>query len=78
LKSATAKRANLILNRTGQAFWQDESFDRLVRDREEFGRIKQYIENNPVAAGLVSIAEDCGFSSAGRPGRPPQAEFLPH
>lgn len=31
LKSRTARRANRILNRTGQPFWQDESFDHWVR-----------------------------------------------
>ena len=78
LKAATAKRANLLLERTGQPFWQDESFDRLVRDGEEFRRMQRYIENNPVVAGLVTRAEEYLWSSAGRPGRPPQAEGLPH
>ena len=27
LKGSTARRANLLLGRTGQRFWQDESFD---------------------------------------------------
>jgi REP element-mobilizing transposase RayT len=27
LKGSTARRANLVLGRTGQPFWQDESFD---------------------------------------------------
>jgi REP element-mobilizing transposase RayT len=78
LKAATAKRANLLLARTGQPFWQDESYDRLVRDGEEFRRIQRYIEYNPVAAGLVARAEAYVWSSAGRPERPPQAESLPH
>ena len=78
LKAATAKRANLLLERTGQPFWQDESYDHLVRDGEEFHRIERYIENNPVVAGLVTRAEEYLWSSAGRPGRPPQAEGLPH
>jgi len=29
LKAATAKRANLLLQRSGQPFWQDESYDHL-------------------------------------------------
>jgi REP element-mobilizing transposase RayT len=33
LKAVTAKRANLLLQRTGKPFWQDESYDRLVRGR---------------------------------------------
>ena len=78
LKGATAKRANLLLQRTGQAFWQDESYDHLVRSGEEFRRIRRYIENNPVSACLVARPEDYVWSSAGRPERPPQAGGLPH
>jgi REP element-mobilizing transposase RayT len=78
LKTATAKRANRLLQRTGQPFWQDESYDHLVRNRDEFWRIERYIENNPVAAGLAATPEEYAWSSAGRPGRPPQAESLPH
>jgi REP element-mobilizing transposase RayT len=78
LKAATAKRANLLLRRTGQPFWQDESYDHLVRDGDEFRRIQRYIENNPVAACLVARPEEYSWSSAGRPGRPPQAGGLPH
>ena len=78
LKSTTARQANLLLNRTGRPFWQDESFDRVVRNGDEFRRIQRYIENNPVAAGLAGTPEEYAWSSAGRPERPPQAEGLPH
>ena len=78
LKAASAKRANLLLRRTGQPFWQDESYDHLVRNEEEFRRVQRYIENNPVAAGLAVSPEEYQWSSAGRPARPPQAEGLPH
>ncbi len=67
LKSASAKKANLALGRTGRPFWQDESYDHLVRNGEEFNRIKRYIENNPVRAGLAEFQEDYSWSSAGRP-----------
>ncbi|MCC7175776.1 MAG: transposase [Bryobacterales bacterium] len=77
LKAVTAKRANQLLQRRGQAFWQDESFDRLVRNDEEFRRIQRYIENNPVSACLSATPEGYRWSSAGRPTRPPQAEGLP-
>ncbi len=63
LKSATARRANLILKRTGQPFWQDESYDHLVRHRDEFRRIRHYIEHNPVAAGLAKTPEQYRWSS---------------
>ena len=78
LKAATSKRANLLLQRSGQPFWQDESYDHLVRNHHEFGRIQRYIENNPVAAGLAARPEDYAWSSAGRPARPPQVGDLPH
>jgi hypothetical protein len=43
-----------------------ESYDRAVRDDRESDRIKGYIENNPVKAGLVANAEDCRWWSAAR------------
>ena len=69
LKSITAKRANEILARTGTPFWEEESYDRLVRDRGEFERIRFYIENNPVRGGLVGKAEEYRWSSAWATGR---------
>lgn len=67
VKGATAYRANLILSRTHQRFWQDESFDRWVRNPAEGDKIRKYIENNPVMAGLVTRPEDWPWSSASRP-----------
>ena len=54
-----------MLGHTGQPFWQDESYDRLVRDEAEFQRITRYIEMNPVKAGLAAKPEDFPWSSAG-------------
>jgi putative transposase len=65
LKGSTARRANQLLGHTGQAFWQDESYDHWVRNRHEFGRIVGYIEENPVSAGLVGSPDLWPFSSAG-------------
>jgi len=64
LKGFTAYRANELLGRHGQAFWQDESYDHLVRSELEFARIRSYIEENPVKAGLVSEASLYPWSSA--------------
>jgi REP element-mobilizing transposase RayT len=66
LKRHTAATANQILHRSGQRFWQEESFDHWVRDESEFYRIKDYIEQNPVKAGLVAKAEEWPWSSAFR------------
>jgi putative transposase len=65
LKGSTARRANQLLGRTGQRFWQDESFDHWVRHNTELDRIVQYIEENPVTAGLAPSAELWPWSSAG-------------
>lgn len=67
LKGITAKRANEMLGLTGNSFWQEESYDRLVRDRREFEKIQSYIEENPVRAGLVRDAAEYRWSSAGWP-----------
>jgi putative transposase len=66
LKGASARQANLLLQRTGQPFWQDESFDRWARDAVELERIRGYIERNPVSAGLAGRPEDWPWSSACR------------
>jgi REP element-mobilizing transposase RayT len=64
LKGATARRANLVLYRTGQTFWQAESYDHWVRDERKLDRIAFYIENNPVRAGLAASAAEYRWSSA--------------
>jgi REP element-mobilizing transposase RayT len=64
LKGYSARQANRFLECTGQPFWRDESYDRLVRDGNEFRRIERYILNNPVKAGLARCAENFPWSSA--------------
>ena len=64
LKGSTARYANRLLGRTGTPFWQNESYDRLVRDADEFRKIENYILQNPVRAGLVVSAEQYVWSSA--------------
>jgi putative transposase len=66
LKGVTAKVANQILRRPRKPFWQDESFDHWVRSSQEFARIGNYIEQNPVTAGLIANAEEWPWSSAYR------------
>jgi REP element-mobilizing transposase RayT len=76
LKGSTARRANELLGRNGEPFWQDESYDHWVRDRYELEWIVWYIEQNPVSAGLVSSVEEWPWSSgrgAGRLACPGQA-----
>lgn len=57
LKGYTAYQANRLLGRRG-AFWQDESYDHVVRDESEMRRIAEYVLNNPVKAGLVAAPEE--------------------
>jgi REP element-mobilizing transposase RayT len=64
LKGYTAHEANRLLNLQGQPFWQDESYDHLVRTPEEFTRVQKYIENNPVTAGLAQAPDQFPWSSA--------------
>jgi REP element-mobilizing transposase RayT len=70
LKGITAKRANAILGSTGTTFWQEESYDHLVRNADEFERITRYIEHNPVRAGLVRESGDYRWSSRATWGSP--------
>lgn len=63
LKGSSARGANRILGRTGNPFWQDESYDHYLRGSIE--RTIAYIEGNPVSAGLVASADLWPWSSAG-------------
>lgn len=63
LKTWTAWNCNQHLKAKG-AFWQTESYDHCVRNDDELHRIIEYVERNPVKAGLVEMAEQWSFSSA--------------
>ena len=63
-KSFASSQANRLLHRTGEAFWQAESFDHWIRDDEERARLVAYVENNPVKAGFCRHPEDWKWSSA--------------
>ena len=65
LKGFTANQAKRALGLRDSAFWQNESYDHLVRTDEEFRRIQRYIELNPVKAGFVQKPEQFRWSSAG-------------
>lgn len=65
LKNITASRANALLKRAGNPFWQRESYDHEVRSEGEMERIRCYIESNPVKAGLAEEPGLYRWSSAG-------------
>ncbi|MFI4998842.1 MAG: REP-associated tyrosine transposase [Reyranellales bacterium] len=62
-KRFTARRANEQLGRTG-AFWQTEYWDRFIRNETHFSATNDYIDQNPVKAGLVSEARLWPYGSA--------------
>jgi REP element-mobilizing transposase RayT len=57
IKSASAHSLNRALRRSGP-LWQEESFDHVLRSEESFSEKMEYIRQNPVRRGLVSVAED--------------------
>jgi REP element-mobilizing transposase RayT len=62
IKKYSARICNKLLNRTGKPFWQHESYDRLVRDRDELYRIISYVLDNPIKAGLCQHRKDWKWS----------------
>jgi REP element-mobilizing transposase RayT len=62
-KSFSAKEANRLLRRSGP-FWHRDYFDRFIRDEGHFARTVDYVENNPVKAGLVPVVTAWPWSSA--------------
>ncbi len=70
LKGFTGHQGNRILGITGVPFWQDESFDRTIRNDDEFARVRHYIEWTPVKAGLATLPEEYRWSSFAPGGSP--------
>jgi REP element-mobilizing transposase RayT len=60
LKSYTAKQIPTVMTHLGTV-WMPESYDRIVRDREEFEEAWQYILENPVRSGLCTQIKDYPF-----------------
>ena len=59
-KSFTARRANIILGRSG-AFWELGYFDRTVRP-QQLDRVSKYILDNPVKAGTITHWRDWPYT----------------
>ena len=62
-KGVSARAVNRVLGRSGQ-LWQEDYWDRYIRDEEHFGKARRYIESNPVKAGLARQAAAWSWSSA--------------
>jgi putative transposase len=57
IKRFSARKINQARGEQG-SLWQDERYDRIVRDDEEFLEKWQYIRNNPVKEALAATPED--------------------
>jgi valyl-tRNA synthetase len=66
LHSIKSYTAHAIQKQRGAAgaLWQDESFDRIVRNDDEFLETANYMLRNPVEAGLCASAEEYEFIAA--------------
>ena len=62
IKRISAKRANMLFLKREGVFWQDESFDRWIRDDKELYFVIKYVLLNPVNAGLVKDWKDWEFT----------------
>jgi putative transposase len=64
-KSYSSHEANRILHRSGK-FWFREYHDRYIRNSEHLAQAVEYVERNPVKAGLVNEKQQWRWSSAAR------------
>lgn len=74
-KRFTATRINRFRGTKG-SFWQEDYFDRFVRDEAHYAEAVHYIHENPVRAGLVKAAVDWPWSSASGARRSDAASFI--
>lgn len=51
-KSYTSLKINRMCGRTG-VMWQEEAFDRIIRDSDHLRRVVRYIEKNPIKANIT-------------------------
>jgi putative transposase len=57
VKGNSSRLINLAIGRRGP-LWQDESFDRIVRESEDLQKKCEYVAENPVRAGLCTTVDD--------------------
>ena len=60
IKCVFAECYNILMHLTGHV-WGDRFFSRIIKNRQDFARTLQYIEENPVRAGLVKEAWEWKF-----------------
>ena len=54
IKGFVSRKVNKLLGRQGK-LWEQESYDRIIRDDEHLYQVIQYIGNNPAKAGYNPI-----------------------
>jgi putative transposase len=62
IKGGFSREAGKLLGKSNP-IWQKSFLDRRVRDAEECERYRNYIQQNPVKAGLVDLAGNYTYSS---------------
>lgn len=60
IKGFSAKQIPKVMRHTG-IVWQDERYDRIIRDEQEFLDTWNYIYQNPVAANLSTTPDSYPF-----------------
>jgi putative transposase len=51
-KSLSAIEINRILSRRGEAVWQRNYYEHIIRDEKDFQTVREYIRENPVCWNL--------------------------
>jgi len=61
-KKFSSREINRLINKKGH-LWNLEYWDRYIRNEAHYKSAVEYIHNNPVKAGLVSVPEEWKWSS---------------
>jgi len=64
IKTQSAKRLNFFHD-TKNHIWGDRYFSRAIKDQQEFETVMEYIDQNPVKAGLATTPADWQGSMQG-------------
>ena len=47
IKGVSSRRINKLTGQTGERLWMEESYDHIVRSKEELYALQEYVRNNP-------------------------------
>ena len=61
--SANADEPSALLGISKSKVWQEDYWDRFIRDQNHFNRVIDYIHNNPQKAGLITEVNKWSWSS---------------